>query len=71
MTQQKSPTVSKRQGLKKSITDREENTVNPLAGQGLLCPVPVLSGSQAGVRAGAARVPLSRRPSGRLRRAGV
>ncbi len=40
MTQQKSPTVSKRQGLKKSITDREENTVNPLAGQGFCAPCP-------------------------------
>lgn len=40
MTQQKSPTVSKRQGLKKSISDREDNTVNPLAGQGLCAPCP-------------------------------
>ncbi len=40
MTQQKSPTVSKRQGLKKSITDKEENTVNPLAGQGFCAPCP-------------------------------
>lgn len=43
MTQQKSPTVSKRQGLKKSISDREDNTVNPLPARPL-CPVPVLPG---------------------------
>ena len=40
MQNTKSPTVGKRQGLKKSITDREDNTVNPISGQGFCAPCP-------------------------------
>lgn len=41
MTQQKSPTGLNRQGQqKKSRTDKEDNTVNPLAGQGFCAPCP-------------------------------
>lgn len=38
MTQQKSPSGRNRKGIKKSISDREDNTVNPLAGQGFCAP---------------------------------
>lgn len=41
MTQQKSPSGLNRQGQqKKSRTDREDNTVNPLVGQGFCAPCP-------------------------------
>lgn len=39
MTQKKTPTGLNRQGQqKKSRTDKEDNTVNPLAGQGFCAP---------------------------------
>ena len=41
MTQKKTPTGLNRQGQQeKSRTDREDNTVNPLAGQGFCAPCP-------------------------------
>lgn len=41
MTQKKTPTGLNRQGQqKKSRTDKEDNTVNPLAGQGFCAPCP-------------------------------
>ena len=40
MTQQKSPSGRNRKGIKKSISDKEDNTVNPLAGQGFCAPCP-------------------------------
>lgn len=40
MTQQKSPTVGKRQGIKKSITGRELNTVNSLTLQDFSSCIP-------------------------------
>ena len=38
MTQQKSPSGRNRKGIKKSISDREDNPVKPLAGQGFCAP---------------------------------
>lgn len=40
MTQQKSPSGRNRKGIKKSISAKEDNTVNPLAGQGFCAPCP-------------------------------
>ena len=38
MTQKKSPTGSNRKGYKKSIADKEDNTLFPLALQGFCAP---------------------------------
>lgn len=40
MTQQKSPSGRNRKGIKKSISDREDNSRFPLAGQGFSSCVP-------------------------------
>lgn len=38
MTEQKRPAVGKRQGIKKSISDRKDNIRFPLAGQDVCAP---------------------------------